>query len=186
MLSLGTGDFLAFWMASYSVGLPAGSPPPTRAATSMFLISLANILPRLASMTAFLCLVVAHLEWPLVQVLPLGSVRDVTQRVYWVSTGPGVRTTEPGPAPTVPPEVVPVPADRRPPLSKSAARRFGRLPASSGRTTCGPTGRWDEAKNRIAATRATGENEPINAVGCCPSSDDGHHHEVQQQGTTAA
>src|ERR1700712_2595295 len=31
----------------------------------MFLISLANILPRLASTTAFLCLVVAHLEWPL-------------------------------------------------------------------------------------------------------------------------
>src|SRR4051812_9125815 len=31
----------------------------------MFLISLANILPRRASMTAFLCLVVAHLEWPL-------------------------------------------------------------------------------------------------------------------------
>jgi hypothetical protein len=30
----------------------------------MFLISLANILPRLASTTAFLCLVVAHLEWP--------------------------------------------------------------------------------------------------------------------------
>src|SRR5512139_1171118 len=64
MLSLGTELFLAFWMASYSVGLPAGSPPPMRAATSMFLISLANILPRLASMTAFLCLVVAHLEWP--------------------------------------------------------------------------------------------------------------------------
>src|SRR5919205_4509980 len=65
MLSLGTELFLAFWMASYSVGLPAGSPPPVRAATSMFLISLANILPRLASTTAFLCLVVAHLEWPL-------------------------------------------------------------------------------------------------------------------------
>src|SRR5215212_7981134 len=64
MLSLGTEDFLAFWIASYSVGLPAGSPPPIRAATSMFLISLANILPRRASMTAFLCLVVAHLEWP--------------------------------------------------------------------------------------------------------------------------
>ena len=40
------------------------SPPPIRAATSMFLISLANILPRRASMTAFLCLVVAHFEWP--------------------------------------------------------------------------------------------------------------------------
>src|SRR5919206_4596962 len=64
MLSLGTDDFFAFWMASYRVGLPAGSPPPVRAATSMFLMSLANIELRLASTTAFLCLVVAHLEWP--------------------------------------------------------------------------------------------------------------------------
>ena len=46
--------------------MPAGSPPPMRAATSTFLISLANSLPRLASMTAFLCFVVAHLEWPLI------------------------------------------------------------------------------------------------------------------------
>src|SRR4029450_8045730 len=66
MLSLGTEDFLAFWIASYSVGLPSGSPPPVRAATSMFLISLANILPRRASMTAFLCLVVAHSACPLI------------------------------------------------------------------------------------------------------------------------
>ena len=65
MFSFGTEDFLAFWMASKSVGLPAGSPPPVRAATSTFLTSLANSLPRLASTTAFLCLVVAHLEWPL-------------------------------------------------------------------------------------------------------------------------
>src|SRR5688500_2836936 len=65
MLSLGTELFFAFWMASKSVGLPSGSPPPVRAATSMFLMSLANILPRRASMTAFLCLVVAHLECPL-------------------------------------------------------------------------------------------------------------------------
>src|SRR5215475_3873170 len=64
MFSLGTELFLAFWMASYRVGFPPGSPPPVRAATSMFLISLANSLPRLASTTAFLCLVVAHLEWP--------------------------------------------------------------------------------------------------------------------------
>src|SRR5919201_3269774 len=35
-----------------------------RAATSMFLISFAKSLPRFASMTAFLCFVVAHLEWP--------------------------------------------------------------------------------------------------------------------------
>src|SRR5688500_9648803 len=65
MLSLGTELFFAFWMASNSVGLPAGSPPPVRAATSMFLISFAKSLPRLASIPAFLCLVVAHLEWPL-------------------------------------------------------------------------------------------------------------------------
>src|SRR3954451_24837725 len=71
MLSLGTELFFAFWMASNSVGLPAGSPPPVRAATSMFLISLAKSLPRLASIPAFLCFVVAHLEWPLTVVLPL-------------------------------------------------------------------------------------------------------------------
>src|SRR3954454_24623019 len=69
MLSFGTELFFAFWIASYSVGLPAGSPPPVRAATSTFLISLANSLPRLASTTAFLCLVVAHLEWPLTVLL---------------------------------------------------------------------------------------------------------------------
>src|SRR6266511_4022705 len=64
MLSFGTEDFFAFWMASYRVGFPPGSPPPIRAATSMFLISFAKSLPRFASTTAFLCLVVAHLEWP--------------------------------------------------------------------------------------------------------------------------
>src|SRR5215469_12274710 len=65
MFSFGTELFLAFWTASYRVGFPAGSGPPLRAATSTFLISLANSLPRRASTTAFLCLVVAHLEWPL-------------------------------------------------------------------------------------------------------------------------
>src|SRR3954454_6374770 len=61
-------------MASYSVGWPAGSPPPVRAATSMFLINLANILPRLASTTAFLCFVVAHLLWPDIALPPTRSV----------------------------------------------------------------------------------------------------------------
>src|SRR3954452_5864615 len=70
MLLLGTEVFLAFWIASKRVGLPAGSPPPVRAATSMFLMSLANSLPRLASIAAFLCFVVAHLEWPLTVVPP--------------------------------------------------------------------------------------------------------------------
>src|SRR3712207_2883421 len=39
----------------------------------MFLISLANSLPRLASIAAFLCLVVAHLEWPLTDLLRGGG-----------------------------------------------------------------------------------------------------------------
>src|ERR1700755_1564378 len=81
MLSLGTELFFAFCMASYSVGLPPGSPPPTRAATSMFLINRANILPRRASTTAFLCLVVAHLEWPLIAVLTHFPCR-LARRVY--------------------------------------------------------------------------------------------------------
>src|SRR3954466_1914619 len=74
MLSSGTEVLRAFWIASYSVGLPFGSPPPVRAATSMFLISLANILPRLASTTAFLCFVVAHLLWPDIALPPTRSV----------------------------------------------------------------------------------------------------------------
>src|SRR5579863_9934617 len=68
MFSLGTEFFLAFWIASNRVGFPAGSPPPLRAATSTFLTSLAKSLPRRASITAFLCFVVAHLEWPLMNV----------------------------------------------------------------------------------------------------------------------
>src|SRR5690348_8857104 len=64
MLSLGTEVFLAFCTASTSVGFPERSAPPILAATSMFLMSLANDLARRASMTAFLCFVVAHLEWP--------------------------------------------------------------------------------------------------------------------------
>src|SRR5262245_12852617 len=75
MLSLVTEDFFAFWIASNSVGLPAGSPPPIRAATSMFLMSLVFILLRLASSAAFLCLVVAHLEWPDISFLPTSYER---------------------------------------------------------------------------------------------------------------
>src|SRR4051794_24810703 len=96
MLSFGTDDFFAFWMASYSVGLPAGSPPPVRAATSMFLISFANILPRLASTTAFLCLVVAHLEWPDINSLLLGRApapRRARAAVRQRRCGPSRRST---------------------------------------------------------------------------------------------
>src|SRR5256885_14027136 len=83
MLSVGTDVLRAFWIASYSVGLPSGSPPPVRAATSMFLINFAKSLPRLASTTAFLCLVVAHFEWPLIAAhTPLDHVPDSPARPH--------------------------------------------------------------------------------------------------------
>src|SRR4029079_12536424 len=97
MLSLGTEFFLAFWSASYSVGFPPGSPPPTRAATSTFLISLAKFLPRRASMIAFLCLVVAHLEWPLMQVYLFRAQRLLDESTWrfghYRTASAGVRAT---------------------------------------------------------------------------------------------
>src|SRR6478609_4934575 len=89
MLLLGTEDFFAFWMASYRVGLPVGSPPPERAATSMFLMSLANSLPRLASIAAFLCLVVAHLEWPLMNAPSGRAWRCAAERCRRTAGAPG-------------------------------------------------------------------------------------------------
>src|ERR1700756_3071377 len=47
----------------------------------MFLISRANSLPRRASLTAFWCLVVAHLEWPLMPSY-LDSSYFLARRVY--------------------------------------------------------------------------------------------------------
>src|SRR3954452_21626012 len=100
MLSLGTELDLALATASASVGLPAGSPPPVRAATSMFLISFANSLPRLASITAFLCFVVAHLEWPLIGVAPSQSPRTARAPARRRPTPDG--TTWPAGRPVVP------------------------------------------------------------------------------------
>ena len=64
MLSAGIEFFFAFVTASKSVGLPSMSGPPLREATSIALINLAKFLARRPSMMAFLCFVVAHLEWP--------------------------------------------------------------------------------------------------------------------------
>src|SRR4029079_19157523 len=77
MLSFGTEVFLAFWTASKRVGLPDRSAPPILAATSMFLMSLANDLARRLSMTAFLWLGVAHLEWPLTVLLYLAKILPI-------------------------------------------------------------------------------------------------------------
>ena len=58
-LALGVGDRLA------QARVAAGSPPPMRAATVSSLMSFVKSLPRFASRAPFLCLIVAHFEWPL-------------------------------------------------------------------------------------------------------------------------
>jgi len=49
---------------SAQAGLPSGSPPPALAAIVISLMRRVNVLPRLASSAPFLCLIVAHFEWP--------------------------------------------------------------------------------------------------------------------------
>src|SRR5882757_4987613 len=74
MLSCGMFSALAARIAVRSRGLPSGSPPP-RAAMVISLIRRVKILPRLASSAPFLCLIVAHFEWPDIEPLQtLGSV----------------------------------------------------------------------------------------------------------------
>jgi len=57
-------SLLAAWMAVLSLGFPAASPPPTLAAIVISLMSLVNILPRLASAAPFLCFMLDHLLCP--------------------------------------------------------------------------------------------------------------------------
>src|SRR6476620_4875910 len=67
MLSLGMRASLAFWMACARAELPAGSPPPSRAATWIARASLVKRLPRFASVAPFLRLICAHFECPAMQ-----------------------------------------------------------------------------------------------------------------------
>ena len=64
-------SFLAAAMAERRRGLESGSPPPTRAAMVISRITLVKVRPRLASVAAFLCLIVAHLECPDISCLAL-------------------------------------------------------------------------------------------------------------------
>src|SRR6266446_8246457 len=64
MLSAGIFSALATTMAPRRRGLESGSPPPFFAAILISLIRRVKILPRLASSAPFLCLIVAHFEWP--------------------------------------------------------------------------------------------------------------------------
>src|ERR1043165_3672704 len=64
MLSAGMFSAFAATMAPRRRGLESGSPPPFLAAMLISLMRRVKILPRLASSAPFLCLIVAHLEWP--------------------------------------------------------------------------------------------------------------------------
>src|SRR5690349_6504869 len=64
MLSAGMFSALAAATAVRKRGLASASPPPFFAAIVISLIRRVKILPRLASSAPFLCLIVAHFEWP--------------------------------------------------------------------------------------------------------------------------
>src|SRR5215472_15003775 len=64
MLSLGIDASLALRIAFSSVAFAFGSPPPSRAATVIARVSFENCAPRRESTTAFLCLMLDHLECP--------------------------------------------------------------------------------------------------------------------------
>src|SRR5580658_649734 len=63
MLSWGMFSALAAATAVRSRAFESGLPPPF-AATAISLRRRVKILPRLASSAPFLCLIVAHFEWP--------------------------------------------------------------------------------------------------------------------------
>src|SRR5512146_3241310 len=64
MLSFGIEAALAFSTAFWSERLPAGSGPPSFAATMIARVSLEKSLPRFASAAPFLCLIDDHLLCP--------------------------------------------------------------------------------------------------------------------------
>src|SRR5215469_9146247 len=64
MLSLGIFSFFAAAIAVRRRGLELGSAPPMRAAMVSSRIRRVKTRPRLASVAAFLCLIVAHFECP--------------------------------------------------------------------------------------------------------------------------
>src|SRR3954470_6160048 len=70
MLSLGMEYERAFSIAFWSARLPAGSPPPSRAATMIARESLGKRLPRFTSAAPLLCLIDDHLLCPDMHLLP--------------------------------------------------------------------------------------------------------------------
>src|SRR3954470_17333697 len=70
MLSFGIEAAFAFSTAFWSARLPAGSGPPSFAATMIARVSFEKSLPRFASAAPFLCLIDDHLLCPDTALLP--------------------------------------------------------------------------------------------------------------------
>src|SRR5690606_24515665 len=80
MLSLGIEAALAFATAVASVGLTFGASPPSRAACSVRLASLASSFPRAASWRPLRCLMFAHFECPAMVISYSDSTRSRNMR----------------------------------------------------------------------------------------------------------
>src|SRR5437899_1137394 len=85
MLSVGMLFWRAVVTAVRSRGFALRSPPPSRAATVISLMNLVKSLPRRASLSAFLCLIELHLEWPDMARCP--AVPQAPRRVNHESQG---------------------------------------------------------------------------------------------------
>src|SRR5438477_298720 len=96
MLSAGMLFWRAVVTAVRSRGFALRSPPPRRAATVISLMNLVNCLPRRASLSAFLCLIELHLEWPdmarcpAVTTSPTASKSRKPRRTRYCARGPGI------------------------------------------------------------------------------------------------
>src|SRR5512135_2083215 len=81
MLSAGMFSALAAAMAVRRRGFLSASPP-LLAAMAISLIKRVKILPRLASSAPFLCLMVAHLEWPDIPATSIHESPRLGERAY--------------------------------------------------------------------------------------------------------
>src|SRR5512146_142495 len=87
ILSAGMFSALASRMALRSRGFLSGSPPPDLAAMLISRIRRVKILPRLASRAPFLCLMVAHFEWPDIGNLAVSKTQKQSQIIACWKTG---------------------------------------------------------------------------------------------------
>src|SRR5690606_24749074 len=70
IFSLGMFTLLAFWITAFNRGFASGSGPPCLTATFSARLILVNIFAFFSSASAFLCLMLAHLEWPAISFSP--------------------------------------------------------------------------------------------------------------------